>query len=310
MQIPEALTRKLGPLPTWGWGVAIIGGYAVFRLFRKGGSGDGSGIYSLGPGGAGGIEPNTGGGGSGSPTTPTDTGQQPNTPTNPQTPTGPGAPGGGGGVIIPTVPWWESFDWLNLFPRTSPTSPTPTPTGSSPTFTSGAYSDPSRFAGIASDIGSLIGSWDTQLPPLLDSAAPERTLPGTIYAGTVGASTLTPEQASMIQYNTPEFEQFVNAGGQDQGQTEYTLNTLVNYRNSGGYAGTQADLDAAIITAANSEVARIQQYGDPTLSRDQIIRSMAPTTRAAIEDIEGRQSTTGLTVSPGAPRSYAVPVPT
>ena len=33
----EALTRKLGPLPAWGWGVAIGGAVLVARLFRGGG---------------------------------------------------------------------------------------------------------------------------------------------------------------------------------------------------------------------------------------------------------------------------------
>ncbi len=31
----EALTRKLGPLPAWGWGVAIGGAILVAKLFRK-----------------------------------------------------------------------------------------------------------------------------------------------------------------------------------------------------------------------------------------------------------------------------------
>jgi len=30
----EALTRKLGPLPAWGWGIAVGGAILVFRLFR------------------------------------------------------------------------------------------------------------------------------------------------------------------------------------------------------------------------------------------------------------------------------------
>lgn len=34
----EALTRKLGPLPAWGWGVAIGGAILVAKLIRGGGS--------------------------------------------------------------------------------------------------------------------------------------------------------------------------------------------------------------------------------------------------------------------------------
>lgn len=34
----EALTRKLGPLPAWGWGVAIGGAILVAKLLRGGGS--------------------------------------------------------------------------------------------------------------------------------------------------------------------------------------------------------------------------------------------------------------------------------
>lgn len=32
--VQEALTRKLGPLPAWGWGVAVGGAVIVFRLIR------------------------------------------------------------------------------------------------------------------------------------------------------------------------------------------------------------------------------------------------------------------------------------
>lgn len=34
--IQEAATRKLGPLPAWGWGVAVAGAVIVFRIMRGG----------------------------------------------------------------------------------------------------------------------------------------------------------------------------------------------------------------------------------------------------------------------------------
>jgi len=36
MNIGETLTRKLGPLPTWGWGVALGGGFLVWNFIRGG----------------------------------------------------------------------------------------------------------------------------------------------------------------------------------------------------------------------------------------------------------------------------------
>lgn len=33
IDIQEGLTRKLGPLPAWGWGIAIAGAVLVFRVF-------------------------------------------------------------------------------------------------------------------------------------------------------------------------------------------------------------------------------------------------------------------------------------
>lgn len=48
----EALTRKLGPLPAWGWGVAIGGAILVVKLVRGGGSSDaGSSPTVVGGGG-------------------------------------------------------------------------------------------------------------------------------------------------------------------------------------------------------------------------------------------------------------------
>jgi len=34
----EAATRKVGPLPAWGWGAVIVGGYLGYRVLRGGGS--------------------------------------------------------------------------------------------------------------------------------------------------------------------------------------------------------------------------------------------------------------------------------
>lgn len=39
MDVAAAATRKIGPLPAWGWGVAIGGGFLAIRMLRGGGSG-------------------------------------------------------------------------------------------------------------------------------------------------------------------------------------------------------------------------------------------------------------------------------
>jgi hypothetical protein len=36
--VGEAVTRKLGPLPTWGWAIVIGGGVLLYRALRSGGS--------------------------------------------------------------------------------------------------------------------------------------------------------------------------------------------------------------------------------------------------------------------------------
>ena len=36
----KSLTRKLGPLPLWGWAVAGVGGFLVYRHFAAGSSTD------------------------------------------------------------------------------------------------------------------------------------------------------------------------------------------------------------------------------------------------------------------------------
>jgi prophage DNA circulation protein len=34
--LPEVVTRKVGPLPAWGWVAAIVGAYVVYRVFSGG----------------------------------------------------------------------------------------------------------------------------------------------------------------------------------------------------------------------------------------------------------------------------------
>lgn len=46
--IKAALTKKIGPLPAWGWAVAIGGGYLVFRAVRGGGGGGSSSVIGGG----------------------------------------------------------------------------------------------------------------------------------------------------------------------------------------------------------------------------------------------------------------------
>jgi hypothetical protein len=60
--IRDAATRKVGPLPAWGWGVIVVGGYVAWRVVRGGGSGgaSGAGVPSVG-----GVSDAGGGGGSG-----------------------------------------------------------------------------------------------------------------------------------------------------------------------------------------------------------------------------------------------------
>ena len=43
IDIGESVTRKIGPLPAWGWGVAIGGAWLGIRMLRGGGGGLGNG---------------------------------------------------------------------------------------------------------------------------------------------------------------------------------------------------------------------------------------------------------------------------
>lgn len=64
MGLAEAATRKVGPLPAWGWGAVVVGGYVAYRVVRGGGSPTtAAGVPSVGAvGDAGGA---SGGGGAG-----------------------------------------------------------------------------------------------------------------------------------------------------------------------------------------------------------------------------------------------------
>jgi hypothetical protein len=37
IDVQESLTRKIGPLPAWGWGLVVVGTFFVVKLFRGGG---------------------------------------------------------------------------------------------------------------------------------------------------------------------------------------------------------------------------------------------------------------------------------
>lgn len=64
MGLTETATRKVGPLPAWGWGAVIVGGYIAYR-FVSGGSSDSTTEAGV-PSWAGGLPDGSGGGGGGS----------------------------------------------------------------------------------------------------------------------------------------------------------------------------------------------------------------------------------------------------
>lgn len=56
-EVAEVVTRKLGPLPVWGWAVVIGGGVLVWRAARGSGGGGGTTVIPTpGPGGGEGVE--------------------------------------------------------------------------------------------------------------------------------------------------------------------------------------------------------------------------------------------------------------
>lgn len=70
MEIKESLTKRVGPLPVWGWGAVVIGGVGVFLILRRrtraasSTAEDMGSSTGLGGGGGGGFGGGGGGGGS------------------------------------------------------------------------------------------------------------------------------------------------------------------------------------------------------------------------------------------------------
>lgn len=58
--LTEAATRKVGPLPAWGWGAVAVGGFVAWRVFRGGG---GNGTTAAGVPSVGAVGDSGGGGG-------------------------------------------------------------------------------------------------------------------------------------------------------------------------------------------------------------------------------------------------------
>lgn len=60
-ELPEVVTRKVGPLPAWGWVAAIVGAYVVYRVFSGGSQGSTSTVVGGTPTSFGdGTDPSTG----------------------------------------------------------------------------------------------------------------------------------------------------------------------------------------------------------------------------------------------------------
>ncbi len=95
MEIKETLTKRVGPLPIWGWGAVVIGGVGVFLIMRRRSSSTATAQPDLGSSSAGG-----GGAGGGS---------------------GGGAGGGNGGGGDSAVP--PAGDHTNPTPTATPTQP-------------------------------------------------------------------------------------------------------------------------------------------------------------------------------------------
>lgn len=174
--LKSKLTRKIGPLPVWGWGAAILGGYAVFKLFSGKGSSTGSGIYDLGPGGTGGQPPTGGGGDTGSTGDGTGAGG------------GPGGGGGGGGGTPGPSPEPTPVP----IPGPSP-SPTPTPIPSVPGGGGSWYSlftDPNAWL-------SLFGA---------DYGLPGRTLNDAVSLASL-AGISSGAQAALLNPNPAQIQQ-------------------------------------------------------------------------------------------------------
>lgn len=202
MDLKAEFTRKLGPLPVWGWAALAAGGLGIYVLvIRKpstpttGLTGTGAPI-DLGAGGSGGagIPTDTGAGGGGTPTpTPIPGGSGGPTPVPIPVPTPSPSPapqpGGnpfGGGIHFGSGGLF-SGDWLALWQRLIPTTPG-TPTAQIPS--------PVNIPGFGNLFGSGTGS-------LLG-------LPGSTFADAIDASrnpALSPGAAAALA-NPSSLSQF------------------------------------------------------------------------------------------------------
>lgn len=317
--LKEAITKKYGPLPLWGWGVVGIGGFVVWRAM-SGGDGEqtlvpypSGALGNIGSGGSGG-----GGGGGGGGSTPPPSTDPPDTTPPPDT--------GGGTPQLPN--WLDWFrDWFGQLPPLpqpgtpgtpgtgtpipgSPGGQTPTTGGGGTTtpdwwgvFIPGAPSNPTSAAQIESGWRAVAAralsgefGWQPFGDFITGNAAPERTIPAPMYAGLQLGGTLTPAQAASVRYDTPEFAEFLAGAGTEL--PHYSLNTLTNYWQSGGYAGSQSDLEGAIVTNVQQLITNNEALG---ISAADTVRNLPPSTRAAYETITGAPSSTGLAPTPGNP---------
>lgn len=143
------------------------------------------------------------------------------------------------------------------------------------------------------------GQNPNNLPPSQDGGAgdgsPEARLPGMQYAGTVMASTLTPEQAASIQFNTPEYQAWLAT--QPTGTMELSANVLNNALLGGGYAGSQADLEASIVASHQEQWRRMQEV-NPAITWEMYVRQVTPQVRDTLERATGLPSTTGAPSDP------------
>ncbi len=93
-----------------------------------------------------------------------------------------------------------------------------------------------------------------------ENASPEYNLSSNVYAGTVTALQLTKDQVAKLKYNSPELQTFIN--GVPACVLANTLGIMANHYSSptstgfGSYAGSRADLEAAMQTVLNGYVTK------------------------------------------------------